>query len=132
MSSASQPTPLANTTTLSNGVVMPLVGFGCAGKLNHVPIAHAIRAGYRLFDTSQATEWYLEESLGEALRHSGVPLPREEVFLTTKLHPRDEIASTREYRPATVLRGRPFRSVGWHPTHCSAHGELVVESLSAS
>ena len=91
MSSASHqpPTSLANTTTLSNGVVMPLVGFGCAGKLNHVPIAHAIRAGYRLFDTSQATEWYLEESLGEALRHSGVPLPREEVFLTTKLHPRD-------------------------------------------
>ena len=87
--SSAPPTSLANTTTLSNGVVMPLIGFGCAGKLNHVPIAHAIRAGYRLFDTSQATEWYLEESLGEALRHSGVPLPREEVFLTTKLHPRD-------------------------------------------
>ena len=61
--SSAPPTSLANTTTLSNGVVMPLVGFGCAGRLGRAPLTQAIHAGYTLFDTSQAQEWYLEEEL---------------------------------------------------------------------
>ena len=56
----------STTITLSNGVRLPLVGFGCAGKLTRVPISSALAAGYTLFDTSQAPEWYSEEELGEA------------------------------------------------------------------
>jgi len=47
----------------------------------------AIEAGYRLFDTAQAKEWYLEAELGEALEMSGAN--RSSLFITTKLHPRD-------------------------------------------
>lgn len=82
--------PPANVTrahTLSNGVEIPMVGFGCAGRLGRAPLLQAIKAGYRLFDTSQATEWYLEDELGAAVNASGVD--RGEFFLTTKLHPRD-------------------------------------------
>lgn len=77
----------SHVATLSNGIKMPLVGYGCAGRLGRAPLLQAIQAGYRLFDTSQATEWYLEEELGAALNMSGID--RKEFFLTTKLHPRD-------------------------------------------
>ena len=79
--------PANDTVTLSNGVKMPLVGFGCAGRLGRGPLKLALDAGYQLFDTSQAAEWYIEEELGAALNQSSVR--REELFLTTKLHPRD-------------------------------------------
>ena len=72
---------------LSNGVEMPMVGFGCAGYVRRDELVHALDAGYRMFDTAQAHEWYLEEEVGEAIRMSGVN--RRELFLTSKLHPRD-------------------------------------------
>jgi diketogulonate reductase-like aldo/keto reductase len=80
-------TPGNTTVALSNGVLLPLVGFGCAGKLGRAPIGQAIAAGYELFDTSQAVEWYTEDELGAAVNESDVP--RERLFLTSKLHPRD-------------------------------------------
>ena len=55
------------TVTLSNGVEMPTVGFGCAGYVRKPALLEALAAGYRLFDTAQATEWYLEDELGAAL-----------------------------------------------------------------
>ena len=79
--------PNATSVVLSNGVRMPLVGFGCAGRLNRSPLRDALVAGYELFDTSQAAEWYDEGELGEALNASA--MPRERVFLTSKLYPRD-------------------------------------------
>lgn len=66
---------------------MPTVGFGCAGQLARGPILQALEAGYRLFDTSQAAEWYNEAELGEAL--AATTVKREDIFITTKLHPRD-------------------------------------------
>lgn len=93
----------ANRTQLANGQMMPTVGFGCAGQLSRGPIGNALLAGYRLFDTSQATEWYLEAELGEAIHTSAVP--RSELFLTTKLHPRDlGEASTLAAFPASLKR----------------------------
>jgi diketogulonate reductase-like aldo/keto reductase len=78
----------STTVTLSNGVEMPLVGCGLAGKLGVRSIEEALRAGYRLFDTAQAKEWYNEEDLGAALKKHP-DISREELFLTTKMHPRD-------------------------------------------
>ncbi|EOD35746.1 hypothetical protein EMIHUDRAFT_362921 [Emiliania huxleyi CCMP1516] len=66
---------------------MPLVGYGCAGRIGRKPLGEALELGYALFDTSQASEWYLEEELGVALAMSSVN--RSAVFLTSKLHPRD-------------------------------------------
>jgi diketogulonate reductase-like aldo/keto reductase len=49
----------------------------------------ALELGYRHIDTAQA--YGNEESVGEALRRSG--LPREEVFITTKFYPAQQDAA---------------------------------------
>ena len=67
---------------------MPLLGLGVWRVRNGPECVNAVRAalelGYRHVDTAQA--YGNEESVGRALRESGVP--REEVFVTTKFHPR--------------------------------------------
>ncbi len=72
---------------LANGVQMPLLGLGvwqmAAGRETEQAVGWALEAGYRHIDT--ASLYRNEESVGAALRASGVP--REEVFVTTKLHP---------------------------------------------
>lgn len=70
---------------LSNGVEIPMLGFGVFQMPGHDDAKRAtltaLEAGYRLVDTAQG---YLNEAaVGEAVRESGVP--REEVFITTKL-----------------------------------------------
>lgn len=73
------------TVTLNNGVKMPLLGFG----VYQVPDAQecenavyeALMTGYRLIDT--AAGYLNEEAVGRAIKRSG--LPREELFITTKL-----------------------------------------------
>lgn len=71
--------------TLRNGVKMPQEGFGVfqvpEAAVCEQAVSSALSAGYRLIDTAAA---YLnEEAVGVAIRKSGVP--REEVFVTTKL-----------------------------------------------
>ena len=100
---ARSPTNL--TSTLSNGVVMPLVGFGCAGYVRSPALQDAIDVGYTLFDTAQAQEWYLEEELGNAIGASKIE--RGQLFLTSKLHPRDlGAARTLEAFPYSLKRLR--------------------------
>lgn len=74
---------------LSNGVKMPRVGFGTAGlgEDTKVAVTIALATGYRLLDSAQAREWYREDMVGEAVKLGGVK--REELFLVSKLHPRD-------------------------------------------
>ena len=75
--------------TLNNGVKMPLEGFG----VFQVPdpaqceqaVLDAIASGYRLIDTAAA--YMNEKAVGEAIKKSGVP--REELFITTKLWVQD-------------------------------------------
>ena len=57
--------------TLHNGVLMPMVGFGCAGYVRKPALLDALSVGYRLFDTAQAHEWYLEEEVGDAMEQLG-------------------------------------------------------------
>ena len=71
--------------TLSNGVKMPILGFG----VYQVPdlaecervVSEAISVGYRSIDTAQA--YMNEEAVGNAIRKSGIA--REEFFITTKI-----------------------------------------------
>jgi diketogulonate reductase-like aldo/keto reductase len=71
--------------TLNNDVEMPILGFG----VYQIPDAQecercvydAIMTGYRLIDT--AASYLNEEAVGRGIKQSGVP--REELFITTKL-----------------------------------------------
>lgn len=70
---------------LYNGVKIPMLGFGVFQVPDHAEakkaVLSALKAGYRLIDTAQS---YLnEKAVGEAIKESGIP--REEVFITTKL-----------------------------------------------
>jgi diketogulonate reductase-like aldo/keto reductase len=74
------------TVKLAGDVSMPLLGFGTwqiTGREAYDAVRHALEAGYRHLDT--ATMYENEDQVGRALADSGVP--REEVFLTTKLPP---------------------------------------------
>ncbi|KAK3245201.1 hypothetical protein CYMTET_45217, partial [Cymbomonas tetramitiformis] len=75
---------------LNTGTLMPTIGFGTAGMgcgLSKRAVTSALKAGYRHIDTAQAHEWYCEEKVGEAIAASGIP--REDLFIVTKQHPRD-------------------------------------------
>jgi diketogulonate reductase-like aldo/keto reductase len=66
---------------------MPLLGLGVwqvrSGRQTEDAVRWALELGYRHIDTAQA--YGNEESVGKALRDSGVP--REDVFVTTKFYP---------------------------------------------
>lgn len=74
---------------LRPGVSMPAVGFGTAGLGDGTAraVVEALNVGYRKIDGAQAREWYREDLIGQALQLSSVR--REDIFLTTKVHPRD-------------------------------------------
>ena len=69
---------------LNNGVKMPILGFG----VYQIPkedtkqaVLEALKVGYRHIDTAQS--YFNEPEVGEAISESGIP--REEIFLTTKI-----------------------------------------------
>jgi 2,5-diketo-D-gluconate reductase A len=70
--------------TLSNGVKMPILGYGVyqvTPEECERCVLDALKAGYRSIDTAQV--YFNEEQVGSAIVKSGVP--REEIFLTTKV-----------------------------------------------
>ena len=73
------------TVTLNNGIEMPGIGYGVFRMKDpeecEEAVVQAIQSGYRLIDTAAAYE--NEEAVGRAVRRCGVP--REELFITTKL-----------------------------------------------
>lgn len=71
--------------TLNNGVKMPKLGFGVYQITDPAEceraVVDAVSTGYRMIDT--AASYGNEEAVGRAIGRCGVP--REELFLTTKL-----------------------------------------------
>lgn len=70
--------------TLSNGVKMPILGYGVYQVTKDECercVLDALKVGYRSIDTTQS--YFNEEEVGNAIIKSGVP--REEIFLTTKV-----------------------------------------------
>lgn len=69
---------------LNNGVKIPMLGYGVfqipAGDTERC-VLDAISVGYRSIDTAQG--YFNEEGVGEAVSKCGIP--REELFLTTKI-----------------------------------------------
>ncbi|WP_323175560.1 aldo/keto reductase [Neisseria cinerea] len=69
---------------LNNGLEMPMVGFGVyqvSDEDTEKAVLEALKAGYRLLDT--AAVYGNEAGVGRAIKASGIP--REEIFVTTKL-----------------------------------------------
>ncbi len=73
------------TMTLNDGNKIPVVGFGVFTIPNDGPtydaVLQALKAGYRHIDTAAA--YFNESDVGKAVRDSGIP--REEIFITSKL-----------------------------------------------
>jgi diketogulonate reductase-like aldo/keto reductase len=73
------------TVRLSNGVELPMLGFGTYKITDDTEVEHSVltafEAGYRSIDTASMYE--NEEAIGRALRACGIP--REEIFLATKV-----------------------------------------------
>ncbi|MEU0647513.1 aldo/keto reductase [Streptomyces umbrinus] len=87
--------------TLNNGVEMPILGFGVyqiPAEQTEEAVTAALAAGYRLLDTAAA--YQNEEAVGRAIKNSGIP--REELFVTTKLWVQDA--------PAEENTKRAFRT----------------------
>lgn len=70
---------------LNNGVEMPILGFGVFqvtdAEVCEQSVYEALQTGYRSIDT--AASYLNEDAVGKAIKRSGVP--REELFVTTKL-----------------------------------------------
>ena len=69
---------------LNNGINMPMVDFGVfqvSDEDTEKAVLEALKAGYRLLDT--AAVYGNEAGVGRAIKASGIP--REEIFVTTKL-----------------------------------------------
>lgn len=70
--------------TLSNGVKMPILGYGVYQVTKDECercVMDALEVGYRSLDTAQS--YFNEEEVGSAMKKSGIP--REEIFLTSKV-----------------------------------------------
>jgi len=84
------PQNLQDTTTLHNGVKMPWFGLGVfkvqEGSEVVESVKAALRNGYKSIDT--AAVYKNEEGVGQAIKEAGVP--REELFITTKVWNSDQ------------------------------------------
>lgn len=72
--------------TLNNGIKMPMAGIGTflmTPDEAEASVLSALESGCRLIDTANA--YVNEKAVGRAMKRSGVP--REEIFLETKLWP---------------------------------------------
>jgi diketogulonate reductase-like aldo/keto reductase len=80
---------MTTSLALSNGLRMPQIGLGVYlvsdVAVCEASVRTALRAGYRLIDT--AFVYRNEAAVGRGIRSSGVP--RDEIFVTTKLWPAD-------------------------------------------
>jgi methylglyoxal/glyoxal reductase len=84
------PKDLTSTVELGNGVAMPWVGLGVfkspPGRETEQAVRWALEIGYRHVDT--AAYYQNEKDVSRALKASGVP--REQVFITTKVWNTDQ------------------------------------------
>jgi diketogulonate reductase-like aldo/keto reductase len=81
---------IADTTVLANGVKFPWLGLGVWKAKEGSEVENAVKAaiqiGYRSVDT--AAVYKNEEGVGRAIKECGVP--REELFITTKVWNADQ------------------------------------------
>ncbi len=93
---------------LNNGFSIPPIGLGTwhmkEGQDAEHAVAEALKIGYRLIDT--AKYYGNEASIGKAVRESAIP--REEIFVTTKLWPTDFFNPERAFRESFEQLGLEY------------------------
>lgn len=76
---------MTQAMTLHDGNKIPAIGFGVfqipADGSTYTAVKEALEVGYRHIDTAQA--YFNEKEVGQAIKDSGIP--REEIFVTSKL-----------------------------------------------
>jgi diketogulonate reductase-like aldo/keto reductase len=104
-------TPDGRARVLADGNQLPMLGLGVWQIPNGPACVNAVRwaldLGYRHIDTAQI--YGNEESVGRALRDSGVP--RREVFITTKFYPGRKFYQRRRADPVAAAE-RSLRRLG--------------------
>jgi diketogulonate reductase-like aldo/keto reductase len=120
-----------STTTLNNGVQIPVLGFGVfqiPPDETAAAVSSALDSGYRLVDT--AAGYGNERGVGEAVRRSGIP--RDEIFVTTKLANSDHGYDDAMRAFDTSLSELGFETVDLYLVHwpLPAH-DLYVETWRA-
>ena len=97
---------------LNNGLQMPWLGFGVwqvkDGEEVQKAVRQALEIGYRSIDT--AAVYGNERGVGQALRESGIP--REEIFLTTKVW-NDDLRARRTRAARAARTGWPGCTPGY-------------------
>ncbi|MGW8375921.1 aldo/keto reductase [Streptomyces sp. ODS28] len=117
--------------TLNNGRTMPQLGFGVyqvPDEEARTAVGTALEAGYRSIDTASLYE--NERGTGQAVAASGIP--REEIFLTTKLWNTDQghDAALRAFDDSLARLGTDY--VDLYLIHWPAPGrDLYVETWRA-
>ncbi len=124
---------LKSTRTLNNGTRIPVLGLGVY-QMKHEETLQSIQAacdaGYRHFDT--ASFYKNEEAVGEAIRRSGIP--REELFITTKLWPTDYLFGESAYKKSLQKLGMEYVDLyllHW-PTLGKEYAWKTLEKIYAS
>ncbi|XP_066273849.1 uncharacterized protein [Branchiostoma lanceolatum] len=119
---------------MASGYTIPVFGLGTAamGDKTYDAVLSALTAGYRMIDTAQAY-WHSEESIDRAIRDSGIP--REDIFIISKLSPRH---FGRDLTPRSVdvsLRklGTDFIDLFLiHNIHCSDYFQCTPDEPKAT
>ncbi|ABO65887.1 MULTISPECIES: aldo/keto reductase [Geobacillus] len=114
---------LQDCTVLHNGVKMPWVGLGVykvkEGEEVKGAVRTALEVGYRHIDTAAFYE--NEEGVGQAIRESGIP--REQVFVTTKVWNTDQGYETTLKAFNTSLKKLGFDYVDLYLVHWPVKGK---------
>jgi len=118
-------TSVAATVALNDGVEMPRFGLGVwqakSGYETRQAVLWALEAGYRHVDTARI--YGNERDVGAALRESAVP--RDQVFVTTKLWNRDQGYEKTKNALATSLRDLGLDYVDLYLEHWPVEGRRL-------
>lgn len=119
------------TIELNNGNLIPSIGFGTwkvtPDSIARAVVTLALQAGYRLIDT--ATIYRNEIGVGEAINGSGIP--RDEIFVTTKLWNSDQGYESAFRALENSLHSLQLKYVDLYLIHWPAHRERRKESWKA-
>jgi diketogulonate reductase-like aldo/keto reductase len=114
----------------AGGAEIPAIGFGAGGFAGGdcaEIVATAIKLGYRHVDT--ARKYGTERGIGEGMRASGVP--RDEIFLTTKVSHEDLHADAFERSTETSLKELGFDYVDLLLVHWPMPDMPLPETMGA-
>ncbi len=115
---------------LNNGVLMPIVGLGTFRSKNeevYQAVLDAFEAGYRHIDTAMI--YGNEEAIGKAIKDSNIP--REELFITTKLWNSDQGYETTKAAFNLSLKKLDLEYVDLYLIHWFKGYDRALESYRA-